>query len=226
MGLIRKAFEFTAPRAGEYLGRLEDQWAFEDIATTPARIFEGSIPAEVRSTYARELIHSSGGMRLQPGSAEENEALTMAFKLRFAKWVAYYNELSSYDLETGDPDHEWQQTRLDQVDRILQGYVNLIVATNLDRNTFQDDSNLNRVNQFLFDNFDEIIRAFESNGGAPAFYAKTKGLDLSAGTGRELFTMLSERDQVIFPTHRAPNGRDASLVQRTTPAGTAFFRGD
>lgn len=209
MGNLRSSLEQFYPRTGEYVGRYEDRWKYERL-TGQSLIFTPELSRDVRVVLVHELSRKENGKDVEPYSADENERLTIGLRNRFALWKAHSDEIRSFDLDSDHPDFTWQQTRLDEIDLIMQGYVNLVCAVNFDQATHKDKTNEARVEDFLADYEDAIITVFESNGGASIFRAKTEGLDPRSVIGSRIFSELQLSNLGIDPSTASLNGPDFS----------------
>ena|GEM_PF-6737843 len=218
MGALKSALEQAGPRYKEWLSRYEAQWKYEPIIDWRARndaestgepvrphgpVFYGTdLPEGIRVTLTREVILPENGRSLARNSEDENVALTAGLAARFKAWSAYRESIARFELDTSDPDFQWQQDKLDDVERIMQGYVNLICAVNFDFRNEEGPQNLERVEKFLDEEKTAIIAAFENNGGRQAFLAKTLGLPSSSRAGREIYDNLSAQDLGIQAADR------------------------
>ena len=194
MGAIRSALEYAGPAYKEWLSRFERDWKYEPLKPESARFYGADIPETTRSIIAHDVLRLINGKRLEAYSEEENIALTAGLVSRFKAWAAHRDSIARYDLESEDEDFKWQQDALDDAERIMQGYVNLVCAINFDFRTFTDGKNLQRVEEFFEEESSSIVSAFENHGGKQAFLAKTLGLPSSSRAGAVIYDDLSAQD--------------------------------
>ncbi len=201
--VFKRAYStFSAP---EYLARFEAQCRFSGIANgncgptvyTPDSVYPDSTisagqPVEVRHML-RPLIISSGAFKAEPYSQEETGAIVAALEIRFGYYENLYNQLQNYSFEDGQA-LKWKEQFLDGLENVLCGYVNLICQVNFEPLAEKNSSNEMRVNDFLTKNEDTVTSIFSSQGGAPAFLARTKGLPETSVAAIRIFNTLTSLD--------------------------------
>ncbi|MFN8016356.1 MAG: hypothetical protein U0R17_07120 [Acidimicrobiia bacterium] len=188
MGAFRSIFEFCRPNAPEYLARLEARWKSESIPgideliIDPNAVYSEGVSLEGPMSYrghVRDILARQNGKRLEPFSCEETKALTAALELRFAEHLLIFKQAQDYALASTDEDFGFQQRFLDEQEKILRGYVNLIAAINHETLAQPDPENETRVFEFLEKYIDEIADMFSRNGGVDALLKRTKHVDQS-----------------------------------------------